>query len=187
MYLDGQRSKEIGRSWTIPVTRQFNNKICWVAVVIGGLGLWVFWLVWFFFFFREHRLVKYIKSCISGLKWWYISICWRLLRESIIFHALYYQIMKLFNVRPHISSILKKKLYKAGAEFTGFACRSASTWRCFIQKCLTKMQCNKVVLAATVLSVLLFTYFWFCNREIFVKILFLIQDHWEVSVRASTS
>jgi len=35
--------------------------------------------------------------------------------------------MKLFHVRSHISSILKNTLYKAGTEFVGFACRSAST------------------------------------------------------------
>lgn len=65
LYPDGQRSREIGGSLTIPVTGQFNNAICWLMVVVGwGVGFFGFS---FFFFFKKHRLVKYIKSYTSGL------------------------------------------------------------------------------------------------------------------------
>lgn len=81
----------------------------------------------------------------------------------------------------------KTSLYINRDECIGFAYRSASPWRYFIQKRLIEIQCDKVVLTAIVVSVILFTYYYFCNGEVFVKMIFLIQEHWEVSVRARSS
>lgn len=37
--LDGEGSREIGKSLAIPVTRQFNNEICWLMVIVSwGFG-----------------------------------------------------------------------------------------------------------------------------------------------------
>lgn len=81
----------------------------------------------------------------------------------------------------------KTSLYINRDECIGFAYRSASPWRYFIQKRLIEIQCDKVVLTAIVVLVILFTYYYFCNGEVFVKMIFLIQEHWEVSVRARSS
>lgn len=60
-------------------------------------------------------------------------------------------------------------LYVNRDEFMGFACRSASPWRYFMQKYSIKIQCDNVVLAAIVVSVILFTYFSFAMEKCLLK------------------
>lgn len=63
LYLDGERSREVGRSLTVPVTRQFSNEI-WCGGG-GQLGFWGLGILLGSFSLR--RLIEYMKPYTSGL------------------------------------------------------------------------------------------------------------------------